>query len=603
MSRESDRLILVTRATVAAGLAACSLATGQEPLVALATAAGSLGINLVSSLVDQGFELWRTRWLSHDGILGDDIGWALGEALRQVVVGWEVTRDWGRHPHYRHLLRTNPQEAQRTLDAVRDLQRHLADFFRSNERVTALLGQEEIEALLHQDRKTADRILDTSLREYVYGDSELADFVGEQLTALIDQWLLHFGSVLKDSGEQSTRAWRAYQWLWQESLTAAVQKLQEETSETRALAAWLKDWAERLETLPPTRRETTGQEALEQALDGVQRRLEAIKADTQQIKEDTGYIRESIDELLNRRVSPLPSEAIVQGMIEEYEEIFGGRRTELAALDAFLGQSEQLYALILAPTGLGKTALLIHWVVRVQAAGRWTVVFVPISRRFGTASEQAVLGRLALALAAFHGQTLQGYDLSPEQLRGSIADFLRREPPSWRRLLVVLDGLDEAVAGPSLLRGRFPRTPGPHLRVVASARDVADKTRADWLAELGWEVNQTQNIPLGKLVREDVAEILQQARGLPCPPETDVDLVTQVYRVSKGDPLTSPSVGIVAEQLAASMIGRASRTMSAGDTAKRGNLAIARQVPRYWPARSTRPSGGGSSGSSCNRRS
>ena len=103
---------------------------------------------------------------------------------------------------------------------------------------------------------------------------------------------------------------------------------------------------------------------------------------------------------------------------------------------------------------------------------------------------------LASALAAFHHETakLQVYNTSPDQLRPLVADYLRREP-SGGRLVVVLDGLDEAV-GWDVGRDLFPRTMGPHLRVVASARRVAHKTRDDWLEELGWRSERTFDVPL-----------------------------------------------------------------------------------------------------------
>ena len=63
-----------------------------------------------------------------------------------------------------------------------------------------------------------------------------------------------------------------------------------------------------------------------------------------------------------------------------------------------------------------------------------------------------------------------------------------RPLPDGRRLLLVLDGLDEAAdweAGPDL----FPPQIGRHARVVVSARLLAGDTDAgDWLRRLGWDV-------------------------------------------------------------------------------------------------------------------
>ena len=134
------------------------------------------------------------------------------------------------------------------------------------------------------------------------------------------------------------------------------------------------------------------------------------------------------------RPTPPPFRAAVRRMVEDYEAVFGGRDAELAALDAFLAQDNQPFALLLAPTGRGKTALLIHWIARIQAAGNWHVIFVPISLRYQTASGEIALGALASALADYHDEAdkLQTYNTSPDLLRPIIADYLRRPAPDDR---------------------------------------------------------------------------------------------------------------------------------------------------------------------------
>lgn len=72
----------------------------------------------------------------------------------------------------------------------------------------------------------------------------------------------------------------------------------------------------------------------------------------------------------------------VSRIINEYDEVFGGRSAELTMLDSFLTQEDKTCALLLAPTGRGKTALLINWLSRVHQRDDWLVVFVPISVRF-----------------------------------------------------------------------------------------------------------------------------------------------------------------------------------------------------------------------------
>jgi hypothetical protein len=225
-------------------------------------------------------------------------------------------------------------------------------------------------------------------------------------------------------------------------------------------------------------------------------------------------------------------------MVEDYTAVFGGRDAQLAALDAFL-EGDKSYALLIAPTGRGKTALLIHWAAWVQATGRWAVVFAPISLRYQTAWADVTLGAIAAALADLHGETAQldAYRQTPGDLRAIVADYLRRPLPDDRRLLLILDGLDEAV-GWQIGRDLFPRTPGPHLQIVASTRQLANTTHADWLDQLGWRAAKTVDIVLPELDRTAVSDILHRMDNPLDALATDVDLVTEIARVSQGDPLT-----------------------------------------------------------------
>jgi hypothetical protein len=92
------------------------------------------------------------------------------------------------------------------------------------------------------------------------------------------------------------------------------------------------------------------------------------------------------------RPVPIKFSAGVQRMVEDYTAIFGGRDAELARLDTFLTEDERPFGLLIAPTGRGKTTLLIHWLARVQQQHPdWRVVFAPISIRYQTASEHVAL--------------------------------------------------------------------------------------------------------------------------------------------------------------------------------------------------------------------
>jgi hypothetical protein len=132
------------------------------------------------------------------------------------------------------------------------------------------------------------------------------------------------------------------------------------------------------------------------------------------------------------RPVPFAFRAGVQRMVEDDTAIFGGRDAELARLDTFLTEDERPFGLLIAPTGRGKTALLIHWLARVQQQhADWRVVFAPISIRYQTASEQVALNLLAHTLAEVHHdlEQFRSYDQSPASLRAMVGDYLRRPLP------------------------------------------------------------------------------------------------------------------------------------------------------------------------------
>ncbi|MCI0559794.1 MAG: hypothetical protein MN733_14990 [Nitrososphaera sp.] len=227
----------------------------------------------------------------------------------------------------------------------------------------------------------------------------------------------------------------------------------------------------------------------------------------------------------------------LQRMIEDYTAVFGGRDAELANLDAWLNDPNQPWGLLLAPTGRGKTALLIHWVLRLHEQGHVRAAFHSISLRYETATTDATFRTLAHTLAGWHNESPPEANTSPDHLRVIVADYLRQPLPDGRPAVVLLDGLDEAINW-QVGRDLFPRQLPPGLKVLASARQLAHGDQATWLERLGWERRETRAFTLGGLEQATVASILQ-AMGDPLAQlATDVDVVGELYRVSEGDPLT-----------------------------------------------------------------
>ena len=230
---------------------------------------------------------------------------------------------------------------------------------------------------------------------------------------------------------------------------------------------------------------------------------------------------------------------------------FGGRATELRDLDEWVADpSAAPRMLVVAPAGSGKSTLLAHWFHGRPApmapdGRRAVVVFVPLNVSFETAERDTFYRIMTARIARAYRESVavagRGWDdLLEEQSR-----LLRRPPPDGS-LLIVIDGLDEALGwdpGSNLM----PAVLSPGVRVVASARMTARLDAAAWADQLGWQRYDT--LVLGRL---DHAGIFEAMTGQPAlsqhrdEPALD-DLAREVHRLSQnGDPLV---VGLWVEEI------------------------------------------------------
>ena len=230
---------------------------------------------------------------------------------------------------------------------------------------------------------------------------------------------------------------------------------------------------------------------------------------------------------------------------------FGGRATELHGLDEWAADpSAAPRMLVVAPAGSGKSTLLAHWLHDRPAPAapdgrRPAVVFVPLNGRFETAERDIFYRIMTARIARAYRENValagRGWDdLLEEQSR-----LLRRPPPDGS-LLIVIDGLDEALGwnpGPNLM----PTELAPGVRVVASARMTAHLDAAGWADRLGWQRHAA--LVLGPL---DQAGIIEAMMGQPAlsqhrdEPALD-DLAREVHRLSQnGDPLV---VGLSVQEI------------------------------------------------------
>jgi hypothetical protein len=221
---------------------------------------------------------------------------------------------------------------------------------------------------------------------------------------------------------------------------------------------------------------------------------------------------------------------------------FGGRDSDLDTLNTWLDDEDASpYLLLTAPAGRGKSALLANWSQQLLTKDNLEIVFIPISIRFSTNLFTVAFAVLAARLAFLHGEKVPTGNMTGDMWYGLAGSYLSRPLSDNRRLLIILDGLDEAAdwrAGPSL----FPLDPhssNPNLRVVVSTRFLAgDTSQEPWLNRLGWNRQGLAYCPnLAPLSIEGVADVLIRM-GFPLDQlGKQVDIVSQLFRLSEGDPL------------------------------------------------------------------
>lgn len=168
-------------------------------------------------------------------------------------------------------------------------------------------------------------------------------------------------------------------------------------------------------------------------------------------------------------------------------------------------------------------------------------MFVPISDRFQTNSENVVFSVLYAWLAYWHSDAAKVEDtverlLSAAEYRGAFQDYLRSPLPDGRRLLVVMDGLDEA-SGWETRAGLFPTQAPAHLKVLVAAREAAGPL--DWATRLGWRIPGDAAIfGLEGLSREGLAEVLARMGDPLAGLQVNFDFLDKLYELTdQGDPL------------------------------------------------------------------
>ena len=209
--------------------------------------------------------------------------------------------------------------------------------------------------------------------------------------------------------------------------------------------------------------------------------LNRIEEDARDTNMRVRVIEESILDLTRgQQRLPIRFDGLIRNFMEYYlgsshqPTPFGGRQRDFERLDSWLdNKHESPYALLCARAGVGKSALLAQWAMRliVLATDQSIhVVYFPISIRFETNRQHVVFPSLAARMAELHGENITASD-NADEYRNLFLEYVRRPPPAQTgRIVVILDGLDEA-AGWNWDLPYFPRTPlstyvywSPHAR-------------------------------------------------------------------------------------------------------------------------------------------
>ena len=286
----------------------------------------------------------------------------------------------------------------------------------------------------------------------------------------------------------------------------------------------------------------------------IKEQMEGIDASLQDISEQV-----KVSQISSYQSSPaqtLPSYLIginllpfdyvsrIENFIREYlgtkenPEPFGGRDDVFQDLNEWLenGPSRLVVA---APGGRGKSALLVRWIETLKTRKDLDIVFIPISARFKTNLANTFFASLAARLAFLHQEKVPNRpDISTEIWKGIASSYLSGTYERDKELLVVIDGLDEAgdwEPGTDFL----PFDLLPKIHVVVSARYLStDNGPQGWIRRLGWErEGWSSSLEIAPLTRLGINDVLLQM-GFPFEGLGDtVDIISELYRLTEGDPL------------------------------------------------------------------
>ncbi|MEQ8754790.1 MAG: ATP-binding protein [Coleofasciculus sp. G1-WW12-02] len=222
-------------------------------------------------------------------------------------------------------------------------------------------------------------------------------------------------------------------------------------------------------------------------------------------------------------------EAQVKGIVNEYiQQSFEGREEEQRQLDEFVLNNSRGVLLVTAAAGFGKSALLSHWQQKKQ--DDYFIAVHYFSYRYPkTRSVSEAYRHLLKQLYLYHNIPNGQFPNDPNRMRDILVGMLEKPvSPEGKRLVIVLDGLDEAS---ETFEPFFTRLPDG-VFVIASAR--AEEEEEPYLRN--WIDDADKRLCLKRLPREAIPKWLGEIRELAIYSQ-DGDFVKRLDEITGGFPL------------------------------------------------------------------
>lgn len=244
---------------------------------------------------------------------------------------------------------------------------------------------------------------------------------------------------------------------------------------------------------------------------------------------------------------PQPWAGRIRSFIDAYvgtaerPNVFCGRDEDVQQLLQWLERDDvPPNLLVTAPAGRGKSALLVRAAMKWATCEDIDVVFIPWSARYDTNRPDVFLGALVARIARLRRRNAPDLKhTNADILEKMLHDELAQPYTEGRKLVIMLDGLDEAV-GFDIKPGFLPPSHFNSIRLIVSARHQPDDPQGDrWIRNLGWiGLDITDRLLLPPLEIQDVEAALNRLPRSLNSLSLRHDIAIEIQRLCAGDPLT-----------------------------------------------------------------